>query len=85
MLPLTPCESQGLSPHVRALGVTHSPAYIHPLPFPSSGDPPKCGYTGGSTTSTAGNVALSQQQLLLHHKPGSGIFQTLPGKGEKGV
>lgn len=78
MLPPTPCESNG------ALGVTDSPVYpLAALPWLRG--PSKRGHTGGSTISTAGNVALGQLPLPLHHKPCSGISQTLPGKEEKGV
>lgn len=60
--------------------------YTHPpTALPWLRGPSKHGRTGGSTVSTAGNVALGQLQPPLHHKPCSGISQTLPGKEEKHV
>lgn len=78
MLHPTPCESNG------ALGITASPVYP-PAAVPWLRGPSMGGRTGDSTVSTAGNVALGQLQLPLHHKPCCGISQTLPGMEEKGV
>lgn len=47
--------------------------------------PSKLGHTGGSIISTAGNIALGQLQLPLHHKLCTGVSQTLPGKEEQGI